>query len=52
MTTIDRGTAEFREYLELYERAPLLELGRLADAERRRRQPQPAGSDNNDPDIN
>ena len=39
MTTIDRGAPEFREYLELYERAPLLELGRLADAERRRLHP-------------
>jgi cyclic dehypoxanthinyl futalosine synthase len=41
MTTIDRGSAEFREYLELYERAPLLELGRLADAARRRLHPEP-----------
>ena len=39
MTTIDRGAPEFREYLELYQRAPLLELGRLADAERRRLHP-------------
>jgi cyclic dehypoxanthinyl futalosine synthase len=36
---IDRSTAEFRECLELYERAPLLELGRLADAERYRHHP-------------
>ena len=42
MTTIDRGAPEFREYLELYERAPLLELGRLADAERRRLHPEQA----------
>jgi cyclic dehypoxanthinyl futalosine synthase len=41
MTTIDRGAPGFREYLELYERAPLLELGRLADAERRRLHPDP-----------
>jgi cyclic dehypoxanthinyl futalosine synthase len=39
MTTIDRSAPEFREYVELYERAPLLELGRLADAERRRHHP-------------
>jgi cyclic dehypoxanthinyl futalosine synthase len=42
MTTIDRGAPEFRDYLELYERAPLLELGRLADAERRRLHPEQA----------
>lgn len=36
---IDRTSAEFREYLELYQRAPLLELGRLADAERYRHHP-------------
>jgi cyclic dehypoxanthinyl futalosine synthase len=42
MTTIDRGAPGFREYLELYERAPLLELGRLADAERRRLHPEQA----------
>src|SRR5258705_6186513 len=28
---VDRASADFRSYLELYERAPLLELGRLAD---------------------
>jgi len=39
--TIDRESAEFRRYLELYERAPLLELGALADAERRRIHPDP-----------
>jgi cyclic dehypoxanthinyl futalosine synthase len=37
---IDRDSPEFREYLELYERADLLELGRLADAERRRLHPE------------
>ena len=42
MTAIDRASPEFREYLELYERAPLLELGMLADAERRRLHPDPA----------
>jgi cyclic dehypoxanthinyl futalosine synthase len=31
---VDRTTAEFRAYLELYEKAPLLELGRLADETR------------------
>jgi len=28
---VDRTSPEFRSYLELYERAPLLELGRIAD---------------------
>ncbi len=36
---IDRSTPEFRELVELYQRAPLLELGRLADAERYRHHP-------------
>ena len=31
---IDRMCPEFRSYLDLYERAPLLELGQLADAKR------------------
>ncbi len=31
---IDRTSSEFRSYLDLYEKAPLLELGRLADAKR------------------
>ncbi len=52
MTTIDRGTAEFRAYLELYERAPLLELGQLADAERRRLHPEPVVSYIIDRNIN
>jgi len=33
---IDRSSSEFRSYLELYERAPLLELGAMADGTRRR----------------
>jgi cyclic dehypoxanthinyl futalosine synthase len=36
---IDRASSDFRSYLELYERAPLLELGRLADAQRQRLHP-------------
>jgi cyclic dehypoxanthinyl futalosine synthase len=36
---IDRDSVEFQEYLQLYEHAPLLELGRLADAERYRHHP-------------
>jgi len=40
MDSVDRTTSEFRSYLELYERAPLLELGRLADAERYRHHPE------------
>ncbi|HXE57428.1 MAG TPA: cyclic dehypoxanthinyl futalosine synthase [Gemmatimonadales bacterium] len=39
MTMIDRSSGEFRDYLELYERADLLELGQLADAERWRHHP-------------
>ncbi|MFZ5625390.1 MAG: cyclic dehypoxanthinyl futalosine synthase [Gemmatimonadota bacterium] len=41
MTPIDRSSSEFRSWLELYERAPLLELGQLADAERWRHHPEP-----------
>jgi len=36
---VDRTSAEFRHYLDLYEKAPLLELGQLADAERYRHHP-------------
>ncbi len=38
---IDRTSGEFRDYLDLYRRAPLLELGELADAVRWRRHPDP-----------
>src|SRR2546423_11428220 len=31
---VDRSSSEFQSFLELYEKAPLLELGRLADARR------------------
>jgi cyclic dehypoxanthinyl futalosine synthase len=37
---IDRSAPEFREALEVYERASLLELGRLADAARWRLHPE------------
>ncbi len=40
MNVVDRTSSEFKEHLELYERADLLELGRLADAERWRRHPE------------
>jgi cyclic dehypoxanthinyl futalosine synthase len=40
MSVVDRGSGEFKEYLELYERASLLELGQLADAERWRQHPE------------
>src|SRR5918997_1952172 len=40
MTTIDRTSSGFRSYLEAYERASLLELGQLADAERWRHHPE------------
>src|SRR4249919_4397302 len=38
---IDRTTSEFRNYVELYQRAPLLELADLADAERWRHHGDP-----------
>ena len=41
MSVVDRTSAEFKSYLELYERASLLELGQLADAERWRQHPEP-----------
>jgi cyclic dehypoxanthinyl futalosine synthase len=37
---IDRTSPEFRNYLDLYERAPLLELGAMADARRRELHPR------------
>jgi cyclic dehypoxanthinyl futalosine synthase len=39
---VDRSSGEFLEWLELYERADLLELGRLADAARWRHHADPA----------
>ncbi|HMA43234.1 MAG TPA: cyclic dehypoxanthinyl futalosine synthase [Gemmatimonadales bacterium] len=39
---VDRGASEFRSHLELYQRAPLLELGRLADEQRWKLHPEPA----------
>ena len=39
-SVVDRTSSEFKAYLELYERADLLELGGLADAERRRHHPE------------
>jgi cyclic dehypoxanthinyl futalosine synthase len=39
--TVDRSTPEFREFLELYQRASLLELGELADAIRWKQHPDP-----------
>jgi cyclic dehypoxanthinyl futalosine synthase len=38
---VDRTSREFKDYLDLYERAPLLELASLADAERHRHHPEP-----------
>ncbi|HET8762907.1 MAG TPA: cyclic dehypoxanthinyl futalosine synthase [Gemmatimonadales bacterium] len=52
MDTVDRTSAEFRELLDLYERAPLLELGRLADQERWRLHPEPVVSYIIDRNIN
>ena len=41
MSFVDRISSDFKDYLELYERADLLELGSLADAERWRLHPDP-----------
>ena len=40
MSVVDRTSSEFKDYLRLYERTSLLELGQLADAERWRRHPE------------
>ena len=40
MNMIDRSSTEFRDYLRLYEDAPLLELGRLADQKRQELHPE------------
>jgi cyclic dehypoxanthinyl futalosine synthase len=40
MSLVDRSSSEFKDYLELYERASLLELGQLADGERWRHHPE------------
>ncbi|MBP9897571.1 MAG: dehypoxanthine futalosine cyclase [Gemmatimonadales bacterium] len=52
MSTVDRNSSEFREALELYQRAPLLELGALADATRHRLHPEPTVSYIIDRNIN
>lgn len=52
MTTIDRNSPTFREHLDRYERAPLLELGALADAVRWRLHPDPTVSYIVDRNIN
>jgi cyclic dehypoxanthinyl futalosine synthase len=49
---IDRSSPEFRSYLELYQKAPLLELAELADAERWRQHPEPVVSYIIDRNIN
>jgi cyclic dehypoxanthinyl futalosine synthase len=41
MDTIDRTSGAFRDYLELYQQASLLELGGLADQARWRHHPEP-----------
>src|SRR5688500_13654171 len=40
MSIVDRTSSEFQDYIELYQRASLLELGQLADAERWRQHPE------------
>ena len=52
MDRVDRSSPEFREYLELYQRASLLELGSLADAVRWRLHPEAAVSYIIDRNIN
>ncbi len=52
MDRVDRSSAEFREYLELYQRASLLELGSMADAVRWRLHPEAAVSYIIDRNIN
>ena len=42
MRVVDRTSSEFKDLLALYEHAPLLELGGLADVERWRRHPENA----------
>ncbi len=41
MDTIDRSSGEFRDYLDLYQHASLLELGELADKVRWKHHPDP-----------
>ena len=41
MDTVDRSSPEFREALDFYERADLLEMGRQADALRWKHHPEP-----------
>jgi len=50
--SVDRSSTEFRGYLELYQRAPLLELGQLADEVRWRLHPEPVVSYIIDRNIN
>jgi cyclic dehypoxanthinyl futalosine synthase len=49
---VDRTSGEFSDYLQLYQRADLLELGSLADAERWRQHPEPVVSYIIDRNIN
>ncbi len=50
--TVDRSSPEFRRWLDLYENAPLLELGAMSDAVRRRLHPDPTVSYIIDRNIN
>ena len=52
MGVTDRTSSEFSEYLELYERASLLELGQLADGARWTLHPDPLVSYIIDRNIN
>src|SRR6266704_3478301 len=51
MTMIDRASREFRSYVELYERASLLELGSLADQARWRLHPENVVTNINDTNV-
>ena len=52
MPPTDRTSSDFKAFLELYQRADLLELGRLADGERWRQHPERAVSYIIDRNIN
>src|SRR5919106_36298 len=40
MSVVYRTSSEFKDLLQLYERAPLLQLGQLADTQRWRQHPE------------
>src|ERR671911_1144045 len=52
MSIVNRTSSEFKDYLKLYERASLIDLGQLADAERWRHHPENVGTYIIDRNIN